>query len=177
MTTENSKPHDTDADAKKHKHDLKTAVTHDKTKIGAITGVGAGIAAGAAIGSFAPGLGTVVGAIVGGAIGAATGGLAGTAIGSEVDAMEYEAYWRAHYIDRPYAQGMNYATLEPAYRHGWQARARHGETTRWEDVEQDLSHAWEGQRQPQDLEWREARHAARDAWNTVLASDQASTST
>jgi hypothetical protein len=168
MTQDTSKPHTKgshEEQEKKRKHDMKVGLTADKAQIGALAGTGAGIAAGAAIGSIVPGLGTAIGAAIGGTIGAVTGALGGTAIGSAIDAKEHEAYWREHYVARPYSKDYDYAMLEPAYRHGWEARSRHDAKTGWDDVEPDLSRDWDSNRGPTGLEWKDARHASRDAWD------------
>jgi len=152
------------------KRELEAVLTKDKTQLGSLGGTGAGIAAGAVIGSIVPGLGTAVGAVVGGAIGALAGGLGGAAIGAAIDSKEYDNYWREHYVTRPYAEGLEYERLQPAYRFGWEARGRFEPTRQWNDVEQDLGREWSKERgdDASRLPWDQARHATRDAWHHSL---------
>lgn len=152
------------------KKEMKTGLTNDKAQIGGVAGVGAGAAAGAAIGSVVPGVGTAFGAVVGGAVGAVTGALGGAAIGAVIDAREQEAYWRKHYSVRPYAKDIDWDVLEPAYRYGWEARARHPATKTWDEVEPQLGRDWAEMRGNSRLGWPEARDASRDAWDRVSAS-------
>lgn len=149
------------------KKEMKVGLTNDKATIGGVAGVGAGAAAGAAIGSVVPGVGTAFGAVVGGTIGAVTGALGGAAIGSAIDAREEEAYWRKHYSVRPYAKDVDWNVLEPAYRYGWEARARHAPTTTWDEVEPELGRDWAHARGGSRLEWPQARDATRDAWERI----------
>jgi len=167
-TTPNATQHEHEVERKK---ELERALNNDKAQIGSISGTGAGIAAGAAIGSIVPGLGTALGAVVGGAIGAVAGALGGAAIGHAVDVSEYDAYWRKHYVTRPYAADLDYETFAPAYRFGWEARARFEPTRQWDDVEQDLGREWSKERgdDAARLPWDNARHATRDAWEHVAA--------
>jgi hypothetical protein len=80
-----------------------------------------------------------------------------------------DAHWGRAYASRPYVRpGEPYATYRPAYRHGWESRARYGEFS-WQDVEADIERDWETRRDPTDLPWREARHAVRDAWDRLGA--------
>src|SRR5712672_3475723 len=99
------------------------------------TGVGAAGAgaAGAAIGA----LGGPVGIAVGAAVGAVAGGLAGKGVAESVNPTAEDAYWRSNFKSRPYAGSATYDEYAPAYRYGWESRARHGDK-RWEDVEGNL---------------------------------------
>lgn len=128
------------------------------------TGVGAAGAgaAGAAIGSMAGPVGTVVGAVVG----AVAGGFAGKAAAEAIDPTAEDAYWSQNHASRPYSQGSDYATYQPAYRYGWEARSRYPEDT-FEAKEPELQSGWDTARGQTKLEWNKAKLAARDAWNRV----------
>lgn len=127
------------------------------------TGVGAAVG-GAAAGAVA---GTVVGPIgtaVGAAVGAIAGGIFGKGVAEGIDPTE-DAYWRENYLNRPYvADGSAYNKYQPAYRHGWEARARLGCTT-WHESEHLLRSEWEAHPWSRDLSWSEASGAMRDAFD------------
>lgn len=137
------------------------------------TGVGGigGAAAGAAIGSAAGPIGTVVG----GAIGAVAGGVAGHAAGEAINPTEEDAYWRSNYTTTPYysSSAASYSDLDydrdysPAYRLGYENRARYGSNARFEDAETDLGRDWERLKGNSRLKWEQAKDATRDAWNRV----------
>lgn len=129
------------------------------------TGVGAAVAgtAGAALGAMAGPAGALAGAAIGSAIGGAIGHSAGEAIDPTVET----EYWRANYSGRPYiVAGSSYADYEPAYRTGWEARARNDGRT-FEEVEGDLGSDWDRNRGESSLDWERAREASRDAWDRV----------
>src|SRR5688500_7968564 len=88
------------------------------------TGVGAasGALGGAALGGA---VGGPVGAMIGAAIGGLSGGLAGKGVAEAVNPTEEDAYWQSNYATRPYAGDRSYDDLRPAYRYGWESRARH----------------------------------------------------
>lgn len=127
------------------------------------TGVGAAGAgaAGAAIGSMAGPVGTVVGAVVG----AVAGGLAGKAAAEAIDPTAEDAYWRENHQGRPYSKSGDYATYQPAYRYGWEARGRYPERS-FDEVEPELKTQW-GVGTQSKLDWENARPAARDAWDRI----------
>ena len=78
-----------------------------------------------------------------------------------------DAYWRDHYIHRPYAdQTLSYDYYRPAYRYGWESRTRFM-NRRWDQVEKDLGRGWRENRGPSRLGWTDAKQAARDAWVRV----------
>ncbi|MBL8797282.1 MAG: hypothetical protein JNM56_25490, partial [Planctomycetia bacterium] len=92
--------------------------------VGVGLGTTAGAAAGAAIGSVAGPAGTVVGAIAGGV----AGGLTGKGMAEAFDPTIEENYWRMHYQERPYVPpGASFDDYAPAYRYGWESKARHGD--------------------------------------------------
>ncbi|HUQ72879.1 MAG TPA: hypothetical protein VM165_25345 [Planctomycetaceae bacterium] len=128
------------------------------------TGVGAalgGAAAGAAGGAVGGPIGAAVGAVVGGV----AGGLAGKAAGEGIDPTAEEAYWRDHYAERPYAsQDFTYDDYAPAYRVGWEARARHRDRD-FAAVEKELQGSWEETKRDVRIGWEQARLAVRDGWD------------
>lgn len=128
------------------------------------TGVGSagGAAVGAAVGApFGP-----IGFLVGGAIGAVAGGAAGHAAGEAIDPTVEDAYWSENYRNRPYVtSGSGYEEYRPAYRYGWESRTRHRGRTWDHNLERDLEKDWSKNRGNSRLEWNEARHATRDAWD------------
>lgn len=133
--------------------------THQATTAGSI----AGAAAGAALGSVAPGVGTAVGAALGGIAGAVVGGAVGAAIGVRLHPDEEDRYWRENFFSLPYASGSSYHEFAPAFRLGWESRARGGEA-RFEEIEPELEERWRQARGASSLDWSRARLAARDAW-------------
>lgn len=119
------------------------------------TGIGAAGAgaAGAAIGSMAGPIGTAVGAVVG----AVAGGLAGKGVAESVNPTAEDQYWRSNYSSRPdVSPGSAYDEYAPAYRHGWEARSRHG-GKRFEEVESSVRTDWEATKGKTRLEWDRAR--------------------
>lgn len=130
------------------------------------TGVGAavgGAAAGAAIGTVAGPVGTAVGA----AAGAVIGGLAGKGIAEAIDPTAESAYWEANYASRPYVNaGTAYAEYEPAYRYGWESRARYADR-RWDEVSAELAADWPQRAGSSGLSWDRAGPAVRDAWHRL----------
>jgi len=129
------------------------------------TGIGAAGAgaAGAAIGAAAG----PVGAVVGAAIGAVAGGLAGKGVAEAIDPTAEDAYWRDNYKTRPYVtKDHTYDDYAPAYRYGWESRARHHDR-KWDDVETDLGRDWDRTKGNSRLAWENAKHATRDAWHRV----------
>jgi hypothetical protein len=129
-------------------------------------GVGAaavGVATGAAAGSVAGPVGTAVGA----AVGAVVGGLAGKGIAERIDPTVEDTYWREQYTTRPYANaGASYDDYGPAYRYGVDAYGRYPGRG-FDEIEPDLGTGWPTARGSSRLEWHEARHASRDAWDRV----------
>ncbi|HYC36197.1 MAG TPA: glycine zipper domain-containing protein [Usitatibacter sp.] len=129
------------------------------TGIGAAAGGAAGAAAGTAVGGPA---GTVVGA----AIGAIAGGLAGKGVAELVDPTEEDAYWRENHGKQPYySQGRDYDAWAPAYRAGYEGRARYDGRS-FDEVEDDLAADYARFR-GNDMTWEEVRPATRAAWDRV----------
>ncbi len=128
------------------------------------TGVGAavtGAAAGAAGGAIAGPAGAAVGAVVG----AVAGGLAGKAAAESIDPTAEDAYWRENFSNRPYAKGASYDTYGPAYRYGWESRAKYADRN-FDEVEKELRQTWSGTH-PKTIPWEKARPATRDAWERI----------
>ena len=133
-------------------------------------GVGLGAAGagatGAAIGSVAGPVGTVVGAVVG----AVAGGLMGKGVAEAIDPTVEDAYWRGQYASRPYAdEATTYDQIAPAYRYGWESRAKHAGRT-FDDAEAELKQGWASTKDQAHVSWDRAKHATRDAWDRIDAS-------
>lgn len=128
------------------------------------TGVGTalgGLAAGAAAGAVAGPIGAAVGAIVGGV----AGGAAGTMVGEEFDPTAEETYWREQYPSRPYySDEVDFDDMSPAYRYGWESRARLANQS-FEESEETLKAGWEETKHDARLGWQQARGAVRDSWD------------
>jgi uncharacterized protein YcfJ len=130
------------------------------------TGVGTaagGAAAGAAGGAVAGPVGAVVGAVAGGIV----GGLAGHSIAESLDPTAEDAYWRENHQSRPYYDASTtYDDYAPAYRHGWESRARYHDRS-FDEVENDLGRDWDSVKGRSRLTWDRAKHATRDAWDRI----------
>lgn len=130
------------------------------TGIGALLG---GAAAGAAAGTVVGPVGTVIGA----AVGAVVGGLAGKGVAESIDPTHEDAYWRENFDSRPYVtSGTNYDEYGPAYAFGIDSYSKNRERS-FDDVEPELSSKWDTSRGNSNLDWPQAKHAARDAWHRV----------
>lgn len=131
--------------------------------IGEGTGAGAGAIAGAAIGSVAGPVGTVVGAVVG-AIG---GAKAGGAIAEAINPTTYNDHFRGSYQSAPYyASGREWNDYEPAYKYGYDSYQQYA-GRKFEEVEGELSQAWESTKANSRLAWAEAKEAVRDGWGYI----------
>jgi phage tail tape-measure protein len=130
------------------------------------TGVGAaaaGAAAGAAGGLVAGPVGAAVGAVIGGV----AGGLAGKRVAESIDPTVEDAYWQENYAHRPYYDNkVSYELYQPAYRYGWESRAKYADRS-FDEVEADLRNQWEASKHASKLKWDKAQHATRDAWNRI----------
>jgi hypothetical protein len=131
------------------------------------TGIGAaigGVAAGAAAGTMAAG---PVGTVVGAAIGAVVGGLGGKAVAEHYDPTIEERYWKDSYETEPYYQsGLTFDDYAPAYRLGGESRSRLGARS-FDEVESDLAGQYDEIRGTSRLEWEDAKHATRAAWDRL----------
>lgn len=142
------------------------------TGIGATAGGLAGTAAGAAA-SAATGMatGTVLGGPAGAAVGlvagAVIGGLAGKAVGEAVNPTKEESHWRSNYKSEPYYNASyNYDDYAPAYRTGWEGYSRYSGKS-YDEIESTLQSDYEKNRGQSKLEWNDARHATRSAWDRL----------
>lgn len=137
------------------------------TGIGAVVGGAAGgVAGGAAAGAAVGGMTGPVGAAVGAAVGAVAGALSGRSI-AKADPEAEDAYWRDNYAGRPYVTGgSSYDDYAPAYRYGVDAYSRYPDR-KFDDVEPELSRDWGTARGRSSLEWDNAKHATRDAWQRL----------
>lgn len=131
--------------------------------VGAGLGAAAGgAAAGAAAGVVAGPVGAAVGAVVGGV----AGGLAGKEVAERIDPTRESAYWRDNYQTREYYdKAVTYDSIEPAYQHGWESRARYPDQS-FDEAEPLLQADW-NKKTNRQLEWERARLASRDAWDRV----------
>jgi len=139
----------------------------EKSKVGTGAAVGAvagGVAGGAAAGAAVGGMTGPIGAALGAAVGAAVGALAGKA--AKVDPVAEDTYWRDNFNTRPYAAGSNYDQYGPAYMYGASAYEKYPGRS-FDDVEPELGTGWSASRGRSSLEWDNARHATRDAWQRL----------
>ena len=130
------------------------------TGLGAIAG---GAATGAAVGTVAGPVGTLIGT----AAGAIVGGLAGKGVAEHFDPTAEEAYWSKQYEREPYYEkGLTYDDYAPAYRLGYESRARYAGRT-FDSVDADLARDYESRRGKSKLEWSRAKQASRAAWDRI----------
>ena len=133
----------------------------------AVGGVAGGVAGAAAAGAAIGGLTGPAGAALGAVAGAAVGALAGKGIGKAVDPVAEDNYWRQNYSGRPYVQGSrSYDDYGPAYKYGVDSYSRY-KGRKFDEVESDLSRDWANARGKSSLEWQNAKHATRDAWDRL----------
>ena len=138
--------------------------------VGVAMGATGGAAAGAAVGA----VGGPVGVVVGAAVGGVAGGLAGKGAAEAVNPTVEEAYWRDTYVERPYVEtGRNYDYYRPAYRFGWESYSQYGHRG-FDEMDETLAREWDTRRGDSRQTWKEAREAARDAWNRVSRPEQRS---
>jgi phage tail tape-measure protein len=132
--------------------------------VGAGLGAAAGgAAAGAAVGAVAGPVGAAVGIVAGGL----AGGLAGKEIAERIDPTVEEHHWRNEYPSREYYDpDVDYEEVGPAYRYGWESRAKYHDRS-FDEAESDLARDWNAQRGKSSLDWQRARPATRDAWQRV----------
>jgi hypothetical protein len=147
-------------------------MANEKTGDGTATGVGAvlggaagGVAGGAAAGAAIGGMTGPVGALVGAAVGVVAGALAGKTVNA--DPVAEDAYWKENYATRPYVgSDSKYDDYGPAYGYGVNAYSRNPDR-KFEDIEPDLGREWSNARGKSSLDWDNAKHASRDAWNRL----------
>jgi hypothetical protein len=81
-----------------------------------------------------------------------------------IDPTVEETYWRTQYTREPYFErGYTFDDYYPAYRTGWEGRARYQDRT-YEQVERDLQRDYQRNRGSSQLDWPRNRHAVRAAW-------------
>ena len=108
-----------------------------------------------------------VGTAVGAAVGAVVGGLGGKAVAEGVNPTAEENYWRDNYQQEPYYRsGTTFDDYAPAYRLGVDAPNRYGDRS-FDDVESVMEHDYSTLRGQSRLEWEDAKHATRAAWDRV----------
>ena len=130
------------------------------TGVGATGGAVTGVAVGGAVGG-------PVGAAIGGVVGTVAGAAAGHKAAESINPTVEDAYWRENYKTREYVdRALPYSYYEPAYRYGWESRARLGRKS-YQDVENDLERGWDKAKGESKLRWNEAKNATRDAWHHV----------
>ena len=156
MDRNEKEPHDANRDP------LTGAPGAHPVGVGLGTAAG-GMAAGAAAGAVAGPVGAVAGAVVGGIV----GGLAGKAAGEALDPTAEDAYWKQNYQNESYYDSqLKYDDYSPAYRTGYNGRARLGARS-FEDVESDLHADYERSKGNSKLSWEHAKQATRAAWNRL----------
>jgi hypothetical protein len=92
-------------------------------------------------------------------------------IAEMLDPTAEEAYWRENYDTEPYYEaGYAYEDYHPAYRTGWEGRARY-EGRAFDQVARDLEAEYNRHRGTSRLGWDKNRRAARAAWDRFDATD------
>lgn len=136
---------------------------------GTAGGIAGATLAGATAGTIAGGpIGMAAGAVAGVVAGSVIGGITGKAIAERINPKHEDEYWRNEFPTRSYAAGSKYGweDYEPAFRMGYQRYPEyHGR--RFDDVEPELSQRWAEARGDSHLDWEEARHATRDAYERL----------
>lgn len=127
-------------------------------------GVG-GVAGGAVAGAIAGTMFGPIGTLIGAGVGVIAGAAAGKAVAERIDPTAEIEYWREAHRSRDYVKPDRdfERDYRPAYEFGINSRERHHDRD-WQEVERDLGDDWAHARATSQLEWEDARHAARDAW-------------
>jgi len=95
------------------------------------------------------------------------GGLGGKAVAESVNPTAEENYWRDNYQQESYYRsGTTFDDYAPAYRLGWDASSRYGDRS-FEDIESVMEHDYTTLRGQSRLEWEDAKHATRAAWDRI----------
>lgn len=98
------------------------------------------------------------------AAGGVSAGAAAGSVAAPIDPTAEEAYWRTQYTREPYYErGYTFDDYYPAYRTGWEGRARYEGRT-YDQVERDLQRDYQRNRASSQLDWSRNRHAVRAAW-------------
>ena len=91
--------------------------------------------------------------------------VAGQSATAVVNEAAEAAYWSENYSKRGYVERHRvYGDYEPAYRHGWESRARLGNQP-FRSVETDLERGWDKVKGASTLAWSQAKSAVSDAWH------------
>ena len=127
-------------------------------------GAAGGIAGGTLSGAAAGGLGGPAGAAIGAAVGAIAGAVGGKAVAGKIDRQAEDTHWKSNYSARPYVtSGSSYDDYGPAYKMGYERYPDyHGRT--FDEAESEFQQDWQSIRGKSRLEWNDARHAIRDAY-------------
>jgi hypothetical protein len=122
------------------------------------------------VGSVVRGAAETAGRAVATAVGMAAGAAAAVIPKTrrvQVDAATEERYWLENYAKEPYYDpGYSFEDYLPAYRAGWQGRARFPNRS-FEQVERELQLEYSWNRGESRLLWEHARQAMRAAWDRV----------
>jgi hypothetical protein len=115
--------------------------------------------------------GAFAGGTAGAGAGSTIGGITGKAIAERINAQHEDDYWRNEFPTRTYAAGSKYgwADYEPAFRLGYKGYPDH-HGRRFDEVEPEFERRWGEARGQSHLEWDEARHATRDAYERIQRS-------
>jgi hypothetical protein len=88
-----------------------------------------------------------------------------------IDPAAEEAYWRANFKrEIYYEKGLTFEDYHPAYRTGWEGRARHRGRS-FEEVERELQADYNRNRAGSRLAWDRSKHAVRAGWERFDAAD------
>lgn len=84
--------------------------------------------------------------------------------GAPFDPEVHHAYWREKYQGEPYyVEGYTYDDYEPAYRAGLEYVSKYPDGS-FDEHESTLAHDWSIYKGDSRLDWKEATHAVRAAW-------------
>jgi hypothetical protein len=90
-----------------------------------------------------------------------------TDLSEGVDPVAEDAYWRNNYPKSDYAEeNRSYKDYRPAYRYGWESRARLGDRP-YAEIEAELENGWEKAKGESKLAWTQAKRAVSDAWHRL----------
>ena len=93
------------------------------------------------------------------------GVVAGQSATAIVDPLAEATYWSENYLKRSYVLPVKrWSDYEPAFRHGWESRARSASRP-FREIEGDLERGWEKAKGESSLAWIQARYAVSDAWH------------
>ena len=135
---------------------------HSHEEAGAI-GMAIGGFAGGLLGSLAGPVGLVAGATIGGG----AGGEAGEIMAREANPTAEELHWEQNYHTRPYVKKEHdFETYRPAYRVGIDGFFNNPAVS-FDDLEPSIRNNWNISRGGSNLEWSDARDAARDAFDRL----------